>query len=101
MSDRVEIDIDEWNEHAQWWDGESPRVRAQLAVTPEALDQAGSMFGKIGSSTVGAAFQELLRARAQAGDSLGRYCEGVAGQIRASLATYADAEDANQQTLRT
>lgn len=101
MADRVELDIDGWHEHAQWWDRESPRVRKQFGVTPESLEQARSMFGRIGSSTVGAAFQELLQARAEAGHRLGGYCEGVAGQIRASLATYAEAEGANQQTLRT
>jgi len=59
------------------------------------------MFGKIGSSTVGAALQELLTTRAAAGHALGQYCEGVAAHIRSSLATYGEAEEANQRTLGT
>ena len=82
MADKVMLDFDEWHEHARWWDAEGPRVREQLSVDPDTLARARSMFGKIGSSTVGAALQEVLQARAQAGQSLGQYCEGVAGHIR-------------------
>lgn len=101
MAAEVVLDVDEWHEHARWWDAEGPRVREQLSVSPEVLNECRSMFGKIGSSTVGAALQELLQARADAGHSLGRYCEGVAGQIRTSLAAYTQSEDTNQRTLRT
>ena len=87
MADNVMVDFDEWHAHARWWDAEGPRVREQLSVDPDTLARARSMFGKIGSSTVGAALQEVLQARAQAGQSLGQYCEGVAGRIRGPVWT--------------
>lgn len=98
---KVVLDFDEWEQHAQWWDAEGPRVREQLGVDPGTVARAGSMFGKIGSATVGAALQEVLQARAEAGQALGRYCEGVAGHIRTSLNTYRDTEDLSQRTLST
>jgi hypothetical protein len=97
----VMLDFDEWEQHAQWWDAEGPRVRERLSVDPDTLARARSMFGKIGSSTVGAALQEVLQARAEAGQSLGQYCQGVAGHIRVSLNTYRDTEDLSQRTLST
>ena len=97
----VVLDFDEWEQHARWWDTEGPRVREQLSVDPDTLVRARSMFGKIGSSTVGAALQDVLQARAEAGQSLGRYCEGVAGHIRSSLDSYRDTEGDNQRTLST
>ena len=101
MADKVTLDFDEWHDHAQWWDAEGPRVRQQLSVGPDTLACAHSMFGKIGSSTVGAALADVLRARAEAGQSLGQYCEGVAGHIRSNLADYQKTEEASQQTLQT
>lgn len=101
MADNVMLDFDEWHEHARWWDAEAPRVREQLSVDPETLTRARAMFGKIGSSTVGAALQEVLQVRAETGRSLGAYCEGVAGHIRSNLDTYAAAEDVNRRTLNT
>lgn len=101
MADNVTIDFDEWHEHARWWESEAPRVREQLSVDEATLAQAGSMFGKIGSSTVGAAFQDVLRARAHAGQVLGAYCEGVASHIRRNLTSYADTEAVSQRTLST
>lgn len=101
MTAEIRLDVAEWHEHAQWWDAEGPRIREELSVTPTTLSEARSMFGRIGSSSVGAAMQELLEARAAAGHALGRYCEGVGGQIRASLASYTEAEEASQRTLRT
>jgi hypothetical protein len=101
VADKVMLDFDEWHEHARWWDAEGPRVREQLNVDPDTLARARSMFGKIGSSTVGAALQEVLQARAQAGQSLGQYCEGVAGNIRGSLDAYRKTEELSQRTLRT
>ena len=97
----VVLDFDEWEKHAQWWDAEGPRVREQLGVDPDTLARAGSMFGKIGSSTVGAALQDVLQARAEAGQSLGQYCEGVAGHIRSSVNSYRDTEDTSTRTLST
>ena len=97
----VVLDFDEWEKHAQWWDAEGPRVREQLGVDPDTLARARSMFGKIGSSTVGAALQDVLQARAEAGQSLGQYCEGVAGHIRSSVNSYRDTEDTSTGTLST
>lgn len=101
MTEGVALDVDEWHEHARWWDTEGPRVREQLGVDSDTLARAGSMFGKIGSSTVGAALQEVLQARAEAGRSLGQYCQDVAGHIRSSLDSYAQTEAGNQRTLST
>lgn len=101
MADKVVLDFDEWHEHARWWDAEGPRVREQFSVDPDTLTRARSMFGKIGSSTVGAALQEVLQARAQAGQSLGQYCEEVAGHIRSSLDAYKETEELSQRTLST
>ena len=47
------------------------------------------------------ALNETLQARSAAGRSLGQYCEGVAGHIRSSIASYQQTEDASQQTLQT
>lgn len=101
MADMVMLDFDEWHEHAQWWDAEAPRVREQLNVDPDTVARARSMFGKIGSSTVGAALQEVLQARAEAGQSLGQYCETVAGRIRGSLDAYRETEQLTQRRLST
>jgi hypothetical protein len=101
VANSVAVNFDEWDQHAQWWEREAPRVREMLDASPETLERARSMFGEIGSSTVGAALQEVLQARAQAGDALGRSCEEVAGYIRSSVATYRDAEEHNQRTLST
>lgn len=101
MADKVTLDFDEWHDHAQWWDTEGPRVREQLSVDPDTLARAQSMFGKIGSSTVGAALADVLEARAEAGQSLGQYCAGVAGHIRSNLADYKKTEELSQQTLQT
>jgi hypothetical protein len=101
VADKVTLDFDEWHDHAQWWDTEGPRVRAQLSVDPDTLSRAHSMFGKVGSSTVGAALADVLQARAEAGQSLGQYCEGVAGHIRSNLADYKKTEELSQQMLQT
>ncbi|PJE05521.1 hypothetical protein [Mycobacterium sp.] len=101
MAAEVRLDVGEWHDHAQWWEAEGPRIREELSVTPTTLSEARSMFGRIGSSTVGAALQELLQARAAAGHALGRHCEGVGQQIRTSLASYTESEEASQRSLRT
>lgn len=101
VANDVSVNYDEWDQHAQWWESEAPRVREMLDASPETLERARSMYGRIGSSTVGAALQEVLQARAEAGHTLGRYCEEVAGHINRSVATYRDAEERNQRTLST
>jgi hypothetical protein len=101
VADDVMVDFAEWDQHAHWWDAEGLRVREMLDASPEALERARTMFGRIGSSTVGAALQEVLRARADAGRTLGRYCEEVAGHIRSSVNTYREAEEGNKRTLST
>lgn len=100
MANIVSVNFEEWDQHAQWWEGEAPRVREMLDASPETLERARTMFGPIGSE-VGAALQEVLQARAEAGHALGRYCEEVAGHIRSSVTTYRDAEEHNQRTLST
>lgn len=101
MASDVTVDFAEWDQHAQWWDTEGPRVREMLDASPETLERARAMFGRIGSSTVGAALQEVLQARAEAGQALGQYCEEVAGHIRGSVNSYRDTEEGNQRTLST
>lgn len=101
MASDVRVDFAEWDQHAQWWDTEGPRVREMLDAGPETLERARTMFGRIGSSTVGAALQEVLQARAEAGQALGQYCEEVAGHIRSSVNSYRDTEEGNQRTLST
>jgi hypothetical protein len=101
VANDVSVDFAEWHEHAKWWEGEGPRVRELLDASPESLERARSMFGRIGSSTVGAALQEVLVARAEAGHALGRYCEDVAGHIRSSVTSYRAAEEHNQRALST
>jgi hypothetical protein len=94
------LDFDEWHQHAQWWDQEGPRVRERLSVDPGTAQSVGQRFGDIGWE-VRQALNETLQARAEAGQALGQYCEGVAGHIRSSLASYQQTEADNQQTLQT
>lgn len=96
----VMLDFDEWHQHAQWWDDEAPRVRERLSVPPETSANVGQRFGKIGWE-VRDALVQALQARAEAGRSLGQYCEGVAGHIRCDLASYQQTEEHSQQTLKT
>lgn len=96
----VMLDFDEWDQHAQWWDEEAPRVRDRLSVDPGTAQNVGQRFGDIGWE-VRQALNETLAARSQAGRSLGQYCEGVAGHIRSSIASYQQTEQGSQQTLQT
>ena len=48
------INYDAWEDHARWWHGEADQGRQRLATDDATLAQARSVFGKIGSSTVGA-----------------------------------------------
>ena len=96
----VMLDFDAWNQHAQWWDQEAPRVRERLTVDPGRAQSVGHRFGDIGWE-VRQALIETLQARSEAGQSLGQYCEGVAGHIRSSLAAYQQTEGDSQQILQT
>ena len=96
----VMLDFDAWNQHAQWWDQEAPRVRERLAVDPGTAQSVGQRFGDIGWE-VRQALNETLQARSEAGQSLGQFCEGVAGHIRSSLASYQQTEGDSQQILQT
>ncbi len=96
----VTLDFDEWDQHAQWWDQEAPRVRERLSVDPGTAASVGQRFGDIGWE-VREALNETLQARSEAGRSLGQYCEGVAGRIRSSIASYQQTEEDSQQNLQT
>ena len=95
----VMLDFDEWDQHAQWWDQEAPRVRERLSVDPGTAASVGQRFGDIGWE-VREALNETLQARSEAGRSLGQYCEGVAGRIRSSIASYRQTEEDSQQILQ-
>ncbi|MGE2817920.1 type VII secretion target [Mycobacterium heidelbergense] len=96
----VMLNFDEWDQHAQWWDQEAPRVRERLSVDPGTAQSVGQSFGDIGWE-VRQALHETLQARTAAGHSLGQYCEGVAGHIRSSLGSYQQTEGDSQQILQT
>ncbi|MEE6140646.1 type VII secretion target [Mycobacterium sp. 050128] len=98
--DDVKLDFDEWDQHAQWWDQEAPRVRERLTVDPGTAESMGQRFGDIGWE-VRQALNETLQARSAAGHSLGHYCEGVAGHIRSNISSYQQTEETSQQTLQT
>ena len=66
----VMLDFDEWDQHAQWWDQEAPRVRERLSVDPGTAASVGQRFGDIGWE-VREALNETLQARSEAGRSLG------------------------------
>lgn len=95
----IDIDFPAWDDHASWWETESPRVRERFSIDEAALDGAGKMFGKIGASTVGRSYQEVLAARRDLGVALGRYAEDVAAHIRRSLSEYAETEQDNTRRL--
>jgi hypothetical protein len=99
VGDAVNIDFGAWDEHAGWLDGEAEQARSRLAVDDATLTQARSAFGKIGSSSVGAALADTLQERHAAGQRLGDYAQGVAGHIRANLDDYRGAERDNAQRL--
>ena len=67
---------------------------------PARRQSVGQRFGDIGWE-VRKALNETLQARSEAGQSLGQYCEGVAGRIRSSIASYQQTEDDSQQNLQT
>ena len=100
MANRLSVDFEAWEDHASWWDGESEAARQRMAVDPETLESARHAFGKIGSSTVGAAYASTLAARHDLGERLAANAQAVASHIRRDLQTYADQEHENQQMLR-
>ena len=65
----VMLDFDEWDQHAQWWDQEAPRVRERLSVDPGTAASVGQRFGDIGWE-VREALNETLQARS---DGVGRW----------------------------
>jgi hypothetical protein len=101
MADRLAVDFDAWDDHASWWESESEAARQRMAADPDTLESARHAFGKIGSSTVGAAYASTLAARHELGERLGANAQAVASHIRRDLRTYADQEHENQQALRT
>ena len=100
VGDAVKIDFGAWEEHAGWWDAEADQARQRLSVGDATLAQARTAFGKIGSSTVGAALADTLQERHAAGQRLGDYAQRVAGHIRANLDDYRSAEHDNTRRLR-
>jgi hypothetical protein len=101
MSDRLALDFAAWEDHAAWWEAEGGRACERLGVDDATIADAVTAFGKIGSSTVGAAYAQALRERNAAGQRLGAYAEAVAAHIRRDLSGYADTERQNQQALKT
>jgi hypothetical protein len=100
MSETLSIDYHAWEDHARWWDGEADQAPQRLATDDATLAQARNAFGKIGSSTVGAALAETLQARHEAGQRLGDYAQRVAGHIRRNLGDYRSREQQNVAWLK-
>jgi hypothetical protein len=97
----LSIDRSAWEEHADWWAQEAQRARERMHVDDDTIAAARHAFGKIGSSTVGAAYASALEARRAAGYRLGGYAESVAAHIRRDLQTYAEGEADSARTLNT
>jgi len=70
-----------------------------MDVSEDTLAAARGAFGKLGQSTVGAAYAEVLQARREAGQRLGGYAREVAEHIRRDVAGYRDVETDNATTL--
>jgi Arc/MetJ family transcription regulator len=97
----LSIDLPAWEDHAGWWEQEAERARERMHVDDDTIAEARQAFGKIGSSTVGAAYASALEARRAAGYRLGAYAESVAAHIRRDLQTYAEGEADGARTLST
>jgi hypothetical protein len=97
----VSIDFSAWEDHAGWWEQEAQQARERMHVDDDTIAAARQAFGKIGSSTVGAAYASALEARRAAGYRLGGYAESVAAHIRRDLQTYAEGEADSARTLST
>lgn len=96
----IDINFDDWEAHAHWWDNESREAAARMATNPAQLHAARRAFGIIGSSTVGAALVEVLQTREAVGNELSNDARENAALIRASLTIYGDTNDANTAYLR-
>lgn len=101
MGDKLSIDYDAWHGHADEWDAEAQQARARMSVDPETVQTARSQFGRLGSSTIGTSFAEVLQARHELGHRLAATAEGISAHIRSNLQTYADQEAANTRSLST
>lgn len=99
-NDGVKINLVEMREHAGWWDGEAAEAQQRNAVDPATLAAAQSGFGKIGSSTVGAALAEVYVARDAYGRQLSREAAAIAGHIRADVDKYETTEEDNRRLLQ-
>ena len=99
MAKDLSVDADAWEDHARWWDGESRRAAEAMDVSEDTLTAARGAFGKLGASTVGAAYAEVLMARREAGQRLGAYAQGVAEHIRRDVQGYTDVEAEAARTL--
>jgi hypothetical protein len=97
----LSIDLPAWEDHAGWWEQEAEQARERMNVDDETIADARQAFGRIGSSTVGAAYASALEARRAAGYRLGAYAESVAAHIRRDLQTYAEGEADGARTLST
>lgn len=101
MSRSLNLDFDEWNNHASWWDSEADAARERLHVDDATLTEAKAAFGKLGSSSIGQEYAAALKARSEAGERFGAFASGVASHIRRDLQSYGDTEDANRRALST
>lgn len=99
MAKDLSVDPDAWEDHARWWDGESRRAAEAMDVSEETLAAARGTFGKLGASTVGAAYAEVLQARREAGQRLSEYAAGVAAHIRSDVQSYVDVDADAAKTL--
>lgn len=99
MTERLVIDYDAWAAHADDWDEEAAQVRRRMSVDPDTVRAARGQFGRLGSSTIGAAYAEVLQERHALGERLGAAAEGIGARIRASLRTYRDTEADNTRLL--
>ena len=99
MARALSVDGEAWEDHARWWDGESQRAAQAMDVSEETLQAARGAFGKLGASTVGAAYAEVLLARREAGQRLAAYAQGVAEHIRSDVQSYRDADEQSARTL--
>ena len=97
----LSVDFSAWEDNARWWEDEGLRARERMHVDDETLAQSQQAFGKIGASSVGAAYAGALEARRALGERLGACAESVAAHIRRDLQTYAAGEEEARRSLST